>query len=126
MRQPLSQSTVWRQGGIGVGGVPQVRRRGGSWACSFVTRGVTLKGQFASAGAGPGPGCGTGTRSGAVGPRSLVMPPGRYQFAPQSLGWTRVCGTERSGVWVLKNDSRTDIPENLDDVRGRQDRQVRL
>ena len=52
----------------------------------------------------PSPGCGTGTRSGTVrgvsgrAAVSLVMPPGRHQFAPQSLGWTRVCGTERSGV----------------------------
>ena len=43
--------------------------------------------------------------------RSLVMPPGRCQFALQSLGWMRVCGTAKSGVWVLKGDTR-----NLDDV----------
>ena len=47
----------------------------------------------------PGPGPGAGGRSGrgwgSLGPRcgllgdscSLVMPPGRHQFAPQSLGW---------------------------------------
>ena len=76
-------------------------------------------------GAGPGP----GGRSGFVGgsldcaaafreiPCSLVMPPGRHQFAPQSLGWARVCGTGRSGVWVLKGDARTyNLPRNLDDV----------
>ena len=70
-------------------------------------------------GPGPGPGLGPGGRSGPVGgasgfaavfreiPRSLVMPPGRHQRAPQSLGWERVCGTEKSGVWVLKGDART-------------------
>ena len=67
--------------------------------------------------AGPGPG--PRGRSGLVGgvsglaaacleiPCSLVMPPGRHQFAPQSLGWARVCGTGKSGVWVLKGDART-------------------
>ena len=80
-------------------------------------------------GPGPGPGTGPGGRSGLVGgvpglaaacleiPCSLVMPPGRHQFAPQSLGWARVCGTEESGVWVLKGDARTyNLPRNLDDV----------
>ena len=80
-------------------------------------------------GPGPGPGLGPGGRSGLVGgasgfaaafrgiPRSLVMPPGRHQFAPQSLGWERVCGTGKSGVWVLKGDARTyNLPRNLDDV----------
>ena len=80
-------------------------------------------------GPGPGPGAGSGGRSGLVGgasglaaafrgiPCSLVMPPGRHQCAPQSLGWTRVCGTEKSGVWVLKGDARTyNLPRNLDDV----------
>ena len=32
-------------------------------------------------------------------------------------GWARVCGTEESGVWVLKGASRTFcLPENLDVV----------
>ena len=80
-------------------------------------------------GPGPGPGSGPGGRSRLVGgaldraaalrgiPCSLVMPPGRHQRAPQSLGWERVCGTEKSGVWVLKGDARTyNLPRNLDDV----------
>ena len=80
-------------------------------------------------GTGPGSRCGAGSRSGLVGgvpgfaaaslgiPRSLVMPLERHQLAPQSLGWTRVCGTEKSGVWVLKGDARTFyLPRNLDDV----------
>ena len=46
-----------------------------------------------------------------------MMPPGRHQHAPQSLGWARVCGTERSGIWVLKGATRTyNLPRNLDDV----------
>ena len=78
---------------------------------------------------GPGPGLGPGGRSGPGGgvsglaaasleiPCSLVMPPGRHQFAPQSLGWARVCGSGKSGVWVLKGDARTyNLPGNLDDV----------
>ena len=82
-----------------------------------------------SSGVGPGPGPGPGGRFGRVEevsglaaacleiPCSLVMPPGRHQFAPQSLGWARVCGTEYSGVWVLKGDARTfNLPGNLDDV----------
>ena len=77
----------------------------------------------------PGPGPGPGGRSGFGGgvsglaaasleiPCSLVMPPGCHQFAPQSLGWARVCGTGKSGVWVLKGDARTyNLPRNLDDV----------
>ena len=80
-------------------------------------------------GPGPGPGSGPGGRSGLVGgvsglaaacleiPCSLVMPHGRHQFAPQSPGWGRVCGTEKSGIWVLKGDARTyNLPRNLDDV----------
>ena len=82
-----------------------------------------------SPGPGPGPGPGSGGRSGRVGgvsglaaacleiPCSLVMPPGRHQSAPQSLGWARVCGTEKSGIWVLKGDARTyNLPGDLDDV----------
>ena len=82
-----------------------------------------------SSGVGAGPGPGPGGRSGLVGgvpglaaaclemPCSLVVPPGRHQFAPQSLGWARVCDTENSGVWVLKGDARTyNLPGDLDDV----------
>ena len=94
-------------------------------------RQVSRKRQAESSGGGPGPGpgAGPGGRSRLVGgaldraaafrgiPCSLVMPPGRHQRAPQSLGWARVCGTEKSGVWVLKGDARTyNLPWNLDDV----------
>ena len=77
----------------------------------------------------PGPGSGPGGRSGLVGevpglaaacleiPCSLVMPPGRHQSAPQSLGWARVCGTDESGVWVQEGDAKTHtLPRNLVDV----------
>ena len=31
------------------------------------------------------------------------------------MGWTKVCGTTRSGIWVLKGNARTrTLPENLD------------
>ena len=82
-----------------------------------------------SSGGDPGPGPGPGGRFGRGGgvsghaaasleiPCSLVMPPGRHQHAPQSLGWARVCSTERSGIWVLKGATRTyNLPRNLDDV----------
>ena len=76
-------------------------------------------------GYGPGPGGRSGLDGGVSGlaaacleiPCSLVMPPGRHQFAPQSLGWARACGTGKSGVWVLKGDARTyNLLRNLDDV----------
>ena len=94
-----------------------------------VQRQVPRKRLAESSGVGAGPGPGPGGRSGCVGgvpglaaacleiPCSLVVPPGRHQFAPQSLGWARVCGTENSGVWVLKGDARTyNLPGDLDDV----------
>ena len=62
-----------------------------------------------SSGVGAGPGPGSGGRSGLVG--------GVPGHAAQSLGWARVCGTENSGVWVLKGDARTyNLPGDLDDV----------
>ena len=73
-------------------------------------------GRSSETGAGPGPG--PGGRSGlAVGIPGLAVTPGRHQFAPKSLGWARVCGTEHSGVWVLKGSARTEsLHENSDDV----------
>ena len=72
---------------------------------------------------GPGPGPGPVEESEAYAaasleiPCSLVMPPGRHQHAPQSLDWARVCGSGKSGVWVLKGDARTyNLHRNLDDV----------
>ena len=52
-------------------------------------------------------------------------PPGIQFVSPgygldirQSMGWTKVCGTTRSGIWVLKGNARTRmLPENLDYLR---------
>ena len=34
------------------------------------------------------------------------------------MGWTKVCGTARSGIWVLKGNARARmLPENLDHLR---------
>ena len=34
------------------------------------------------------------------------------------MGWTKVCGTTQSGIWVLKGNARTRmLPENLDHLR---------
>ena len=34
------------------------------------------------------------------------------------MGWTKVCGTTRSGIWVLKGNARARmLPENLDHHR---------
>ena len=93
-----------------------------------VQRQVPRKRMEESSGVGAGPGPGPGGRFGYVGgvpglaackeiPCSLVVPPGRHQFAPQSLGWAGVCGTENSGVWVLRGDARTfNLPRNSEDV----------
>ena len=36
------------------------------------------------------------------------------------MGWTKVCGTARSGIWVLKGNARARmLPENLDHLRVR-------
>ena len=36
----------------------------------------------------------------------------------QSMGWTKMCGTTRSGIWVLKGNARTCMfPANLDHLR---------
>ena len=71
---------------------------------------------------------GTGTRQvrgGAVTP-SLHPEVPDIQFVSlgygldirQSKGWTKVCGTTRSGSWVLKGNARTCmLPENLDYLR---------
>ena len=71
---------------------------------------------------------GTGTRrvgEGAVTP-SLhpevpdirFMSPGYGLDIRQSMRWTKVCGTARSGIWVLKGNARTRmLPANLDCLR---------
>ena len=73
---------------------------------------------------------GTGTRrvrEGAVTsslhpevPGIRFVSPGRGLDIRQSMGWTKVCETTRSGIWVLKGDARTRmLPENLDHLRVR-------
>ena len=43
---------------------------------------------------------------------------GRGLGIRQSMGWTKVCGTAQSGIWVLKGDARTcRFPANLDHLR---------
>ena len=73
---------------------------------------------------GSSPGRREGTRKalGAVTPSvhlgvpvSLSVTPGRGEGIRQQLGWKKVCGTEDSGIWVLKGESRGyALPSNLD------------
>ena len=71
---------------------------------------------------------GTGTRrvrEGAVTPSLHPEVPGIQFVSPgrgldirQSMGWTKVCGTAQSGIWVLKGNRRTRmLPANLDHLR---------
>ena len=71
---------------------------------------------------------GTGTRQvkGSVVTPSLhpevpgiqFVSPGYGLDIRQSMGWTKVCGTTRSGVWVLKGNARARmLPENIDHLR---------
>ena len=71
---------------------------------------------------------GTGTRrvrEGAVAPSLHPEVPGIQFVSPgygldirQSIGWTKVCGTTRSGIWVLKGNARARIlPANFDHLR---------
>ena len=73
---------------------------------------------------------GTGTRQvrGGVDTPSLhpevsgiqFVSPGRGLDIRQSMGWTKVCSTTRSGIWVLKGNARARmLPENLDHLRVR-------
>ena len=48
-------------------------------------------------------------------PKSLAVTPGRGLGLRQQLGWKKVCGTARSGIWVLKCESRGyALPSTLD------------
>ena len=49
------------------------------------------------------PGTGTRLRVGVVTP-SLHPAPGHGLDIRQSMGWTKVCGTTQSGIWVLKGN----------------------
>ena len=53
-------------------------------------------------------------------PGIRFVSPGRGLDIRQSMGWTKVCGTARSGIWVLKGNARARmLPENLDHLRVR-------
>ena len=48
-------------------------------------------------------------------PGTQFASPGRGLGIRQSMGWTKVCETARSGIWVLKANARTRMsPANLD------------
>ena len=85
-----------------------------------------VRGQVAGSLPGRQPGTGTRrVREGAVTPSlhpevpdSLFVSPGRGLDIRQSMGWTKVCGTTQSGIWVLKGNARTCMfPANLDHLR---------
>ena len=51
-------------------------------------------------------------------PGIQFVSPGYGLDIRQSMGWTKVCGTTRSGNWVLKGNARTRmLPETLDHLR---------
>ena len=53
-------------------------------------------------------------------PGIRFVSPGRGLDIRQSVGWTKVCGTARSGIWVLKGNARARmLPESLDHLRVR-------
>ena len=83
-------------------------------------------GQVAGSLPGRQPGTGTRLLRGGVDTPSLhpevsgiqFVSPGHGLDIRQSMGWTKVCGTARSGVWVLKgNASARMLPANLDHLR---------
>ena len=63
----------------------------------------------------------SGWRRGAVTPSlhpKIPDTPGRGLGVRQSMGWTKVCSTDRSGIRVVKSDSRTRVlPANLERAR---------
>ena len=51
-------------------------------------------------------------------PGIQFVSPGYGLDIRQSMGWTKVCGTAQSGIWVLKGNARTCMfPANLDHLR---------
>ena len=75
---------------------------------------------------GQQPGTGTRTSKGSVVtpslhpevPDSLSVSPGPGKRIRQSMGWTKVCGTAQSGIWLLKGNARACMfPANLDHLR---------
>ena len=87
-----------------------------------------VRGQVASSLPRRQPGTGTRTGKGVVVTPSLhpevpgiqFVSPGYGLDIRQSMGWTKVCGTARSGIWVLEGNARARmLPENLDHLRVR-------
>ena len=74
-----------------------------------------VRGQVAGSLPGRQPGTGTRTGKGSVVtpslhpevPDSLSVSPGPGKRIRQLMGWTKVCGTTQSGIWVLKGNART-------------------
>ena len=84
-----------------------------------------VRGQVAGSLPGRQPGTGTRQVRGAVThslhpevPGTQFVSPGRGLDIRQSMGWTKVCGTAQSGIWVLKGIARACMfPANLDHLR---------
>ena len=97
---------------------------------SEVEAGVNFRPAGGVRGSLPGRQPGTGNRTGKG---SVVTPslhpevPGTQFASPgpgkrirQLMGWTKVCGTTQSGIWVLKGNARTCMfPANHDHLRVR-------
>ena len=74
-----------------------------------------VRGQVAGSLPGRQPGSGTRQVKGSVVTPSLhpevpdiqFVSPGYGLDIRQSMGWTKVCGTTRSRIWVLKGNART-------------------
>ena len=85
-----------------------------------------VRGQVAGSLPGKQPGAGSRPNKGSVVtpslhpevPDSLSVSPGPGKRIRQLMGWTKVCETARSGIWVLKGNARTCmLPANLDHLR---------
>ena len=84
-----------------------------------------VRGQVAGSLPGRQPGIGTRRRrEGAVTPSLHPEVPtqfaslGRGSSIRQSMGWTKVCGTAQSGIWVLNGNARACmLPYNIDHLR---------
>ena len=85
-----------------------------------------VRGQVAGSLSGKQPGTGTRRqRVGVVTPSLHLEVPGLQFVSPghgleirQSMGWTKVCETARSGIWVLKGNARARmLPASLDHLR---------
>ena len=84
------------------------------------------RGQVAGSLPGRQPGTGTRLNKGSVVtpslhpevPDSLSVSPGPGKRIRQLMGWTKVCETALSGIWVLKGNARACMfPANLDHLR---------